>query len=338
MQLVLVIGLIVVLLLVDYASDRGWVHASLCRACVLLGALPNSHGSFRLDGHLVVITGAAGGLGRALALEFAQRGASLSLWDVREAALMELVEWLQSVHGVPKGTVHARVVDVSDPTAVNAAAQEQLVEHGPARVVVSNAAVVHGDRLLDASQERLLTSFGVNALASLWLARAFMPQITARTDSALQTASTAETSDCTLGGGNYATESAPDREPDAVPSHGVFVTVGSLMAALPAARLGDYCASKAAVSQLHECLRWELQGYQQAHAPRVACLHVQPYLLDTPLFAGGRVGRYVPAERQRQMPDATSSTAHPDVELRPHRRPGTHGLGGFHYCLRSLLR
>ena len=32
------------------------------------------------------------------------------------------------------------------------------------------------------------------------------------------------------------------------------------MADLPAARLSDYCAAKAAVSQLHECLRWELRN------------------------------------------------------------------------------
>ena len=46
--------------------------------------------------------------------------------------------------------------------------------------------------------------------------------------------------------------------------------------------MAEYCASKAAVSQLHACLRWELRG-----ARGVRCLLVRPYLIDTPLFAGG---------------------------------------------------
>ena len=46
--------------------------------------------------------------------------------------------------------------------------------------------------------------------------------------------------------------------------------------------MAEYCASKAAVSQLHACLRWELRG-----ARGVRCLLVRPYLIATPLFAGG---------------------------------------------------
>ena len=56
-------------------------------------------------------------------------------------------------------------------------------------------------------------------------------------------------------------------------ARGVFVTMGSLMAELPAARLSDYCATKAATAQLHECLRWELQQGTQGTPCDVRCLH-----------------------------------------------------------------
>ena len=67
----------------DYSRDRGWL--CLRRRSV--------------SGKLVVITGAAGGIGRAMALEFARRGAVLALWDVRAQALQHLVPvlvWITS--------------------------------------------------------------------------------------------------------------------------------------------------------------------------------------------------------------------------------------------------
>ena len=65
---------------------------------------------------------------------------------------------------------------------------------------------------------------------------------------------------------------------------------GTFMAQLPSARLADYCASKAALGMLHACLRWELRGTPRGESVR--CLLVQPYLLDTPLFAGGAPGLF----------------------------------------------
>ena len=241
-----------VLLLLDLARDRGvfcWTRHDL-------------------TGRLVVITGAAGGLGRQLALEFAMRGAVLALWDVRKDALHTCVEWLEAC-GVPRSSVHVFVVDVADAAAVRATAQSQLATLGPASVVVSNAAVVNGEPLLQASEERLRASFAINALSHVWLARALVPQLA----------------------------TSPMGANVAKPG-GVFVTIGSLMAELPAAGLVDYCASKAAVRQLHECLRWEQPGRGDGGdvggptGRSVHCLHVQPYMIDTPLFAGGQPGRF----------------------------------------------
>lgn len=212
------------------------------------------------------MTGAAGGLGRVLAKALAQSGAILALWDLRADALHECAEWLVRDCGVEKSAIFTSVVDVGDAEAVAAAAQAQLATLGPVRVVISNAAIVNGERVLDASEERLRTCFAVNALAHVWLIRAFASQLQ---PSACSTAPRAD---------GVADEADANEA-------GVFVTVGSLMGEMPAARLADYCASKASTKLLHECLRWELHG-------RVHCLHVQPHLIDTPLFTGGVPGRF----------------------------------------------
>ena len=252
----------------DVMASAAWVALAVVCAAMLILSFDylRECGCFSrrqpVKGSLVVLTGAAGGLGRALALELASRGAVLALWDLRADALNELVEWLVHDHGVPKASLHAKVIDVTNANAVTEAAAELSARLGPPRVVVSNAAVVIGQTVLQTDFEVLRASFDVNVLAHFWLAKAFLPQLLAD----LQVEST-------------------------------FVTMGSLMADLPAARLADYSASKAATAQLHECLRWELHAANRdvTASSRVRCLHVQPYMVDTrdsPLFAGGTPVKY----------------------------------------------
>ena len=64
------------------------------------------------SGKVVALTGAASGLGRALAICFGAEGAGLALCDIDEAGLKETAGL---VEGSPRVTTH--VVDVSDPLA-----------------------------------------------------------------------------------------------------------------------------------------------------------------------------------------------------------------------------
>ena len=182
---------------------------------------------------------------RALCVE----GATVALWDVRADALDEVFEWLTRTHKVAPSAVRRTVVDVADRRAVERAAAELAHACGAVRVLVNNAAIVCGDALLaGSSADSLERTLRVNIEGAFWVVRALAAPMLA------------------AGGGTV-------------------VTVGSVVAQLPSARLADYCASKAALGMLHACLRWELRA-----APRgdpVRCLLVQPYLLDTPLFAGG---------------------------------------------------
>lgn len=203
-----------------------------------------------LSGHLVVVTGAAGGIGRELALEFLRAGARLALWDVREEGLEEVHRMLTQSGYLRSGDViHTSCVDISDPAAVTAAATALRHTAGVARVVVSNAAVMRGSALLDATDAEIRTDLQVNALGSFWCVRAFLRQMLS--------------------------EPSPQ---------GVMVTMGSIMAELPAARQAEYCASKAAVGQMHECLRWELRARPDARDIR--SLLVLPYAVRTPMLDG----------------------------------------------------
>src|SRR5215831_17898624 len=66
---------------------------------------------------VAVVTGAASGIGRALAARLAEEGASLALADIRAAELNETAHRLKSAGGSPN-KVTAHVVDVSDKERV----------------------------------------------------------------------------------------------------------------------------------------------------------------------------------------------------------------------------
>ena len=91
--------LALLLLALDYAKDRGLLTAS----------------HQPLANKIIVITRRRRWAGaRALALEFARRGAILALWDVRADALRDCVSWLIGECGVPPASVHSSIVDVAD--------------------------------------------------------------------------------------------------------------------------------------------------------------------------------------------------------------------------------
>ena len=88
-----------------------------------------------LSGKLAVITGAASGIGRALAVQLAERGADLALADIDADGLEETAA---SVTGV-ECTTH--VVDVADRPAMEAFASQVVAQHGRVDLLINNAGV-----------------------------------------------------------------------------------------------------------------------------------------------------------------------------------------------------
>jgi NAD(P)-dependent dehydrogenase (short-subunit alcohol dehydrogenase family) len=96
-----------------------------------------------LDGKVVVITGAGSGIGRALALNAAAKGAVLALSDWDEVGLVETASAVQQLGG---REVRTDKVDVRDRAAMREYATSVHAELGRVNVVVNNAGVaLHGD-------------------------------------------------------------------------------------------------------------------------------------------------------------------------------------------------
>jgi len=88
-------------------------------------------------GQVAAVTGAASGIGRALAVDLSRRGLHVALCDVDEVGLAETVHRCEG-HGVK---VAAATVDVADRAAVFAWADETVADHGKVDLVVNNAGV-----------------------------------------------------------------------------------------------------------------------------------------------------------------------------------------------------
>ncbi len=83
-----------------------------------------------------VVTGAARGIGFAIAKRLLTDGAAVSVWDVDGLKADEAAASLR-----PLGEVHAVAVDVTDPAAVEAAAVATLARFGAVDILVNNAGI-----------------------------------------------------------------------------------------------------------------------------------------------------------------------------------------------------
>lgn len=106
--------------------------------------------------HLVVVTGASHGLGRALSVAFCKRG-------VRVVGLARRPEGLMQTEQLC-GTAHfsALVADVADTARVNAVFDEVEERIGPVTILINNAAVYPRADFLTAPAERILEQVAIN--------------------------------------------------------------------------------------------------------------------------------------------------------------------------------
>ena len=132
----------------------------------------------RYEGKVAVVTGAAGGLGRALALGYAREGAQLVLLDIEPNGLAETAAMLRD-----GGMVCATwQIDLSDEAQIERIGAEICAAFPRIDVLYNNAGIAYGEinQLLDAvSMERWKFFFAVNTISPLLFAKALRPSLAA---------------------------------------------------------------------------------------------------------------------------------------------------------------
>uniref|UniRef100_A0A3B4B2Q7 Short-chain dehydrogenase/reductase 3 n=1 Tax=Periophthalmus magnuspinnatus TaxID=409849 RepID=A0A3B4B2Q7_9GOBI len=176
-----------------------------------------------IDGELVLITGAGGGLGRLFAQEFSKHGAEVVLWDINSSANEQTAKLVRE----QGGKVHTYTVDVTSREDVYQKAEQVRRDLGRhVTFLVNNAGVVAGKRLLDCPDDLVERTLKVNCHALFWqTVKAFLPHMKAQ-------------------------------------NHGHIVTIASVLGLFSTACVEDYCASKFAAVGFHESLAHELVAEQ----------------------------------------------------------------------------
>lgn len=166
---------------------------------------------------VVVVTGAARGLGRDVSLAFAKRGARLVLGDVDGDALERTRSELESMGCL----TYAQLVDVSKPEQFGEFCESAYREMGRVDVLVNNAGVALGGALEDVSLSDLQWIVGINLWGVIHGCHFFYPRMIAQ------------------GGGGH------------------IVNIASAAALGPLPVLSAYCSTKSGVLAFSETLRGE---------------------------------------------------------------------------------
>lgn len=175
----------------------------------------------RFGGQLVLVTGAAAGIGRATAFAFAEAGARVVAVDRDEEGAARTAE-LARLIGAP--AAWAEAVDVSDEQAMEKLAEKVAAEYGTVDVLVNNAGIGISGSFLETTTEEWKHVLDVNLWGVIHGCRLFGKQMAER------------------GQGGH------------------IVNTASAAAYQPSRALPAYSTSKAAVLMLSECLRAELAG------------------------------------------------------------------------------
>ncbi|WP_328904810.1 SDR family oxidoreductase [Streptomyces sp. NBC_00234] len=183
------------------------------------GAVATGAHADRFGGQLVLVTGAAGGIGRATAFAFAEAGARVVAVDRDGEGAARTAEMARLI-GSP--AAWGETVDVSDEQAMEKLAEKVAREYGIVDVLVNNAGIGLSGSFLETTSEDWKNVLDVNLWGVIHGCRIFGKQMADR------------------GQGGH------------------IVNTASAAAFQPSRALPAYSTSKAAVLMLSECLRAEL--------------------------------------------------------------------------------
>lgn len=128
-----------------------------------------------IRGAAAAVTGAASGIGRALARELSARGCDLALADRDEAGLRDVAAETGS-----KVKVSVHRLDVGEPAQIAAFSQAALAAHPGLNIVINNAGVALLGQFTEISQAEMDWLFDINFWGVVHATRAFLPHLSGR--------------------------------------------------------------------------------------------------------------------------------------------------------------
>jgi len=130
-----------------------------------------------IRGAAAAVTGAASGIGRALAIELAARGCDLALADRDEAGAQAVAAEIAKAHS-QKVSVHR--VDVSEASQIAGFAQAAIAAHPSLNILVNNAGVALLGQFHEIDQAQMDWLMNINFWGVVHSTRAFLPQLSTR--------------------------------------------------------------------------------------------------------------------------------------------------------------
>ncbi len=125
---------------------------------------------------IVLVTGAARGMGRFDAELFCREGSVVVITDVDEAELNKVAGELKA-----RGhEVYPYALDVSDRAACFALAEKVKAEVGTVDVLINNAGITDCSEVLDLAEDSVRRMMEVNYMGQVWMLQAFVPDMVKR--------------------------------------------------------------------------------------------------------------------------------------------------------------
>lgn len=124
----------------------------------------------------ILITGAASGLGKCMAVGFAKEKARLALLDINPAGLETLEKSLEPM----RVTAKTYVCDVSKKEQIMEAAGQVIRDFSFVDILVNNAGIVIGKPVKDTSYEEMRRIVDINLLGVMWMTRQFIGPMMAK--------------------------------------------------------------------------------------------------------------------------------------------------------------
>ncbi len=133
-----------------------------------------------INGSAAAVTGAASGIGRALALELAARGCDLALADRDEAGLQSVAAEISKTDSAKTDSAKTRKisthrVDVGEPSQIAEFAEAASAAHPKLNIVINNAGVALLGQFNEIEQAQMDWLFNINFWGTVHGTRAFLP-------------------------------------------------------------------------------------------------------------------------------------------------------------------